>query len=174
MVRVLINDLLTPQKYTDSYLQQVLVTAGVLVDSEFDLPQDYTFGVSGITISPDPIATSDSIFQGLVPLKSACILNQGNFQTAVTQGIKVRDGDSAIDTTVGFRGYKDILEFGPCAIYDKLRWDIQSGKAAGKSAGEIGIAVISPYRAPNIQGISDVSVFFDRFASVINRSFRRY
>ena len=34
MTRVLINDLNAPQKNTSTYLEQVLVTAGIIVDSE--------------------------------------------------------------------------------------------------------------------------------------------
>lgn len=167
MVRVLINDLLTPQRYLDSYIEQVLVTAGILIDNEIDLSQTYTFDVSGVSISPDPVVTNDIMFQALAPLKSACILNTGDFQKATLQGIKVRDGDSAIDTSVSFRGYRDILEYGACASYEKIKWDIQSGKGDGKSAGDFGTAVLSPYREPNVRGVNDVAAFFDTFSSFI-------
>jgi hypothetical protein len=175
MLRVLINDLNTPQKNTDAYLQQVLVTAGVLVDSEIKFTTDYTYDVGNITISPDPITEEDIIFQALVPLKSACIIIQGDFRTALGQGIRVRDGDSAIDTSVSFRGYKDILQFGPCAVYERLKWDIQSGKADGQSAEFIGSAVMSPYREPNVlNNITTVSLFFDNFASTLGRISNRF
>ncbi len=178
MTRVLINDLVTPQKNTDSYLQQVVVTAGILVDSEIEFPYDYTYDIDAVTITPDPVTQEDIIFQALVPLKSACIINQGDFRSALGQGIKVRDGDSAIDTSVSFRGYRDILQFGPCASYEKLKWEIQSGKADGQSAAVIGSAVMSPFREPDIQAnISVVSLFFDHFISSLNllnnRSLRR-
>lgn len=168
MTRVLINDLSAPQKNTDSYLQQVLVTAGILADSEIEFPNDYVYDVSGITIVPDPITEQDIIFQALVPLKAACIMIQGDFRLALGQGIKVRDGDSAIDTSVSFRGYKDILQFGPCAVYEQLKWDIQSGKSDGQSAAVIGSAVMSPFREPDVlNNITTVSLFFDSFASTL-------
>lgn len=167
MVRVLTNDMATPQRYTDSYIEQVLVTAGILIDNEIDLPQSYTFDISGVTISPDPIATNDIMFQALAPLKSACILNTGDFQKATLQSIKVRDGDSAIDTSVSFKGYRDVLEYGACASYEKIKDDIQSGKADGKNAGDFGTAVFSPYREPNVRGVQDVVAFFDTFASTV-------
>lgn len=170
MVRVITNDIATPQKYTDAYLQQVIVTSAILADSQIAFPITYQYDISAITISPDPIVKGDLIFQALVPLKSACILNQGNFQTAVGEGIKVRDGDSAIDTSVSFRGYRDILELGPCASYEKLLWEIQSGKSQGRSAGEIGNAVLSPFRAPGTTGVRDISVFFDGFARYFSNS----
>ncbi len=169
MLRVLISDLNIPQKNTDSYLQQVLVTAGIIVDSELKFAVDYTYDIGAITISPDPIAEEDIVFQALIPLKAACIINQGDFRIALGQGIKVRDGDSAIDTSVSFRGYKDILEFGPCASYERLKWDIQSGKADGQSAEFIGGAVMSPFREPGVlNNITTVSLFFDNFVSALN------
>lgn len=177
MTRVLINDLNVPQKNTDSYLQQVLVTAGILSDSEIEFLVDYTYSVSGSTITPDPIAQVDIVFQALVPLKAACIVTQGEFRLALQQGIKVRDGDSSIDTSVGFRGYRDILSLGPCAVYERLKWDIQSGRSDGQSAAIIGSAVMSPFRGPDVQAnISTINLFFDSFASALgvinNRSFR--
>lgn len=175
MLRVLINDLKTPQKNTDAYLQQVLVTAGIMVDSEIAFNYAYEYDISAITIAPDPITNQDIIFQALVPLKAACIMTQGDFRLALSQGIKVRDGDSSVDTSVGFRGYRDILQFGPCAVYDKLKWDIQSGKSNGQTAEFVGGAVMSPYRAADVQGnINDVVSFFDIFASSMGYSDNRY
>ena len=124
MERVLISDLNSPQVYTDEYLQRVLVTAGFLVDAEVTFAYDYAYDINLLTIVPDPVISEDSDFVALVPLKAACILIQGAFKQALGQGIKVRDGDSAIDTSVSFRGYRDILELGPCAAYEKLKWSL--------------------------------------------------
>ncbi len=169
MVRVLINDLNLPQKNTDTYLQQVIITAGIIADSEIIFPFIYAYDISAITIIPDPVLSGDALFQALVPLKAACIMNQGDFRLALGQGIKVRDGDSAIDTSVSFRGYKDILQFGPCAVYIQLKEDIQSGRTDGKRGDLIGAAVMGPHRLPNSQSnVSTVSLFFDDFASTLN------
>ena len=46
MVRVLIGDFLSPQKNTDTYLQSVLVAAGILVNNEIVLPNAYIFDIS--------------------------------------------------------------------------------------------------------------------------------
>lgn len=174
MVRVLTNDMSAPQRNTDTYIQQVLVTAGILVDNELEFAVDYTYDITGPTISPDPISGQDIIFQSLVSLKAACLLVQGDFQLAVKQGIKVRDGDSMVDTSVGFRGYKDIIELGPCAAYERVKWDIQSGKASGQTAEFIGAAVMTPNRAPNTDAlVSSVGLFFDRLSSGLSgTSFR--
>jgi len=157
MTRLLIDDLNSPQKYTDQYIKQILVTAGILVKNEVELSIDYVFDISNITISPDPIINKDSISQALLSLKSACILTQGEFRKALGQGIKVRDGDSQIDTSVSFKGYTDILKIGPCASYNKLKKQINAG------SGNIVSAVLTPFRSPTEAGTNRLRWFFDQF-----------
>ena len=161
MVRVLINDFNAPQKNTDEYLERVLVTAGIYVSSETELPFDYVYDIDAITITPDPIVSEDSVSEALLPLKAACIINQGDFQKSISQGIKVRDGDSAIDTSVSFKGFRDILELGPCLSYSKLVKNLQ---LFGTSGGGLGKAVLSPFRAPGSTSFSTISWFYDQFS----------
>ncbi|KKN70852.1 hypothetical protein LCGC14_0426350 [marine sediment metagenome] len=163
MTRVLVSDMSTPQTYADEYIQRVLVTAGIMVDSEIPFSYDYSYDISALTISPDPVTNEDLVFMALIPLKAACILTQGEFKQALGQGIKVRDGDSAIDTSVSFRGYRDILELGPCAAYDKLKWTLLASGA--DSAGGVGKAVLGPYRIPGGSALSTISWYYDRFAT---------
>ncbi len=159
MVRVLVSDINLPQTYTDEYLQRVLVTAGIMVDADIPFGTTYAYDMSLITISPDPVGLNDSAFMSLVPLKAACILTVGEFKSALGQGIKVRDGDSAIDTSVSFRGYRDILELGPCKSYEKLRWALMA-------SGGIGKAVLGPYRTPGGSALSTISWYYDQFSTV--------
>ncbi len=156
MVRVLVSDINEPQTYTDEYLQRVLVTAGIMVDADIPFVTDYAYDMSLITIAPDPVALNDSAFMSLVPLKTACILTMGEFKSALGQGIKVRDGDSAIDTSVSFRGYRDILELGPCKAYEKLRWALMA-------SGGVGKAVLGPHRTPGGSAESTISWYYDQF-----------
>lgn len=165
ILRVLINDISSTQTYTDEYLKRVLIIAGIMVDAEFPFSYDYSYDISALTISPDPVTNADNIFMALVPLKAACILTQGEFKQALGQGIKVRDGDSAIDTSVSFRGYRDILEIGPCAAYEKLKWSLLSSSNVGK-------AVLGPYRIPNGNALSTISWYYDQF-TVVNNLGRR-
>ena len=163
MTRVLISDIATPQTYTDEYLQRVLITAGIQVDAEFTFGYTYIYDISAITISPDPVASGDYPFIALIPLKAACILTQGEFKQALGQGIKVRDGDSAIDTSVSFRGYRDILELGPCAAFDKLRWSLLASGAS--SGGGVGKAVLGPYRSSTGSSMTTISWYYDQFVT---------
>lgn len=158
MVRVLISDIAAPQIYADEYLKRVLVTAGIIVDSEIPFNYDYAYDISNITISPDPVTNNDSAFMALVPLKAACILTLGAFQQALGQGIKVRDGDSAIDTSVSFRGYTDIVTLGPCAAYEKLKVSLLASDFIGK-------AVMGPYRISGGSSLSTISWYYDQFAT---------
>lgn len=169
VTRILINDVSTPQSHADAYLQQVLVAAGLMTSVDVELPNDYVFSVENSTITPDPVTSDDTIFRALVPLKAACIIQTGDLQYAVGQGIKVRDGDSMIDTSVKFRGYRDILEMGPCATYEQLKWQVQAASATGGVGG----VVLSPYRGPDIIGEDSLSWFFDDFASVLDQGCRR-
>lgn len=162
MTRVIISDITSPQTYTDEYIQRVLITAGIQVDAEFPFPYAYVYDISALTIVPDPVTNTDSQFVALIPLKAACILTQGEFKQALGQGIKVRDGDSAIDTSVSFRGYRDILELGPCAAYEKLKWSLLAS-GAGAGAG-VGKAVLGPYRIPGGNALSTISWYYNQFA----------
>lgn len=164
ITRILINDLNTPQTNTDSYLQQVVVAAGLLVSNEVSLSFNYTFDISNVTISPDPLANNinDVVAQALFPMKAACIINQGNFQKAIGQGIKVRDGDSSVDTSVSFRGYRDILELGPCAMYDKLKTKLQASNVNTLKA------VLGPHRESNIEGFSVFDWYLNNVVTILN------
>jgi len=163
MVRVLVSDIDTPQTYTDAYIQRVLITAGIMVDAEVAFDYTYTYDIEDLTISPDPVTSEDQVFMAMIPLKAACILNQGEFKKALGQGIKVRDGDSMIDTSVSFRGYRDILELGPCAAYEKLKWSLEA--AGVLSGGGVGKAVFGPYRLPTGTSSDTISWYYDQFAT---------
>lgn len=159
MLRVLVSDITEPQTYTDTYLKRVLVTAGIIVDADIPFGTAYTYDISLLKISPDPVGLNDSAFMSLVPLKAACILTISEFQSALGQGIKVRDGDSAIDTSVSFKGYRDILELGPCKSYEKLKWTLLA-------SGGVGKAVLGPYRSPGGSALSTISWYYDQFSTV--------
>lgn len=159
MVRILIGDISAPQKKSDDFLSQTIITAGLISSTEIQYPQVYVFDLVNLTITPDPVASLDSTFQALVPLKSACILNTSDFTTSLGQAIKVRDGDSAIDTSVGFRGYRDILELGPCRSYEKLLWTLLANGTSPLSVG----ANFTAVRTPDDVAVGQLESFFNHF-----------
>ena len=112
ITRVLINDLDATQVFTDARLQQTVSTAALMVAQEIDLGQAYTItGSPSGTIDPDPTLadTRDDIATILFPLKAACIIDQNRLQGSTSNAIRIRDGDSEIDLSVGFRGFRTIL-----------------------------------------------------------------
>ena len=159
MTRVLINDL-DSVDFTDLRLSQTIATAALFVAQELDLAQAYTINVSpsGL-IGPDPVVTNtrDDKAVALFPLKAACMIDQNRLQGATKNAIRIRDGDSEIDLSVGFRGFSDILKFGTCRAYQILRDDIESGAAF------VGEAVLTPFSHEDV--VTGTRGFFDGFRS---------
>ena len=122
IVRILISDFDTPPVFSDARISDTIVVGGLISAQEFDYSVDYIFDIENSTITPDPLnpATADAVAVALFTLKAACILNTNSYQDAVLTSIRVRDGDSEVDTTTGFRGFRDILELGPCESYNRL------------------------------------------------------
>ncbi len=161
IVRNLINDV-AGTVYTDERVQTAIVVAGYMVALDLQLNYSYAFDFETPDITPDPVEINDSEAVALFGLKAACILSMNAYQSAVGKGIKVRDGDSEVDTTGTFRGYKDILEVGPCGAYTKLLKQITINKGFG-----VGKAVFSPIATggygPN--GIWHIRGFYDSLAA---------
>ena len=75
---------------------------------------------SNWNISPDPIYTSKDVnFINLWILKFLCNDAQASLANATSNAIKIKDGDSSIDTSAGFGGYKQLLDSqnGPCQAF---------------------------------------------------------
>ena len=143
MVRAIIGDMSASPTYTDARIQTALATAGLIVAQEYPhFTNEYSFDLATPDITPDPTDTNtlDQEAMALFSLKASCMLNLNTYQTAVGAGIKVRDGDSEVDTTGSFRGYQDIIKLGPCASYTKLLESLTIKKSMG-----LGGAVFSPY-----------------------------
>jgi len=160
MVRVLIGDGLEPYRYASGYLKQVVVTAGILTTPDVEMMSAYTFDLGDVSISPDPVVAGDAVAQSLLVLRAACVLTTGEFQMSLGQGIRVRDGDSSIDTSVTFGGYNDLLTLGPCKAYEKLRWQIVA------SPGAAGGAILGPYRGPYDPAIGQLESLMNYVANV--------
>ncbi len=164
ITRVLINDLDATPTFTDARLQQTIATSALLVAQEIDLGQSYTIIVSPSgSISPDPTLadTKDDIAIVLFPLKAACIIDQNRLQSATGNAIRIRDGDSEIDLSVGFKGFRDILELGPCNSYKILLKDIETSRAF------IGEGILGPFRSDEF--VRSVPGLFDDVANRLGR-----
>jgi hypothetical protein len=146
IVRTWINDLADNPTYSDDRLQQVIIVAGQYVTREINLDTKYTCDILNLAISPDPslAATRDDAFITFVALKSACILDQSTFRTkAAGEGIRAGLGAASVSVAGNLKGYKEILDVGPCAMYEKLRMEWEVGNANGIQA------VLSPFVGNN-------------------------
>ncbi|TXT66135.1 MAG: hypothetical protein BAJALOKI3v1_50135 [Promethearchaeota archaeon] len=167
MVRHLINDLSSTKDYEDARIQEGLVVAGIIVSQDYDYTYSYTFDVDNVSISPDPVSNSDYPTIALITLKAACILDIGKYRDAAGDGISVKDGDTQIDLSKSFAGYRDIIKSGPCSSYQKLL-----DKVATKRSMNAGTAVLTPlthedYSLTGQDYLSRRSTtqFFDSFVS---------
>lgn len=149
-IRMDIGDDGSTQTYTDTQLITVVSKATLRVDYDLGVglsqatsggylqfnqslsgSSTSVFLPSGLFSVPSGIVTvtiPNQLFN-LVLLKSECILAKRSHFDAAGKAIRVRDGDTEIDTSVGFVGLKDLTEGkgGPCFEYDKalvgyLRW----------------------------------------------------
>lgn len=162
MVRHLIDDVNDTQTYNDERVNMSILTAAILATQDYDFPTAYTVDFCAIDISPDPTAeaTLDVAAIALFSLKAACILNFNKYQGSLADGIKVRDGDSEVDTTGAFGGYRDIIILGPCASYDRMLTKLSTLRSMN-----LGKAVVSPFSHEDLtqgQGGSTAG-FFDSF-----------
>jgi hypothetical protein len=165
IVRNLINDPPSDsQKYDDGRIQEAVVIGGLLSAQDFEYEVEYIFDIDTPEISPDPTltATLDRVAMALFTLKAACILTMNDYQSATGSGIRVRDGDSEVDTTGSFKGYKDIITLGPCGSYDKLINSLNLKSAFGK-----GKAIMTPVNERGFYGgggiWSSARDFYDSF-----------
>lgn len=132
IVRTLINDLGPEYTYTDSRIEQCLVVAAKYVQFDVVLDHKYEVDVINLDISPDPTIDNDDIFISLVSLKAACIIDQSNFRTkAALEGLRAALGPASLSVSGTLGGWKEILEHGPCALYDGLieHWDVANATA---------------------------------------------
>jgi hypothetical protein len=146
IVRTWINDWDDNPTYSDDRLQQVIVVAGQYVTREINLDTNYECDVLNLTITPDPSLsnTRDEAFISFVSLKSACILDQSTFRTkAASEGIRAGLGAASISVGGSLKGYKDILDTGPCKMYEKLRMEHEIGNANSIKA------ILSPFVGNN-------------------------
>lgn len=146
-LRVLINDTESPQSYTDARLKQIIVVAAQYTQSEINFANTYVIDVDNVTITPDPVVqnTTDSkAFWTISTMKAACVVDQSLYRTkAILSGIKARCGPAVLETMQHIKGFKDLIDFGPCKSYETLKTEYEFGNAT------VGEVVLSPFVSNN-------------------------
>jgi len=164
MVRHLISDLGSTERYADSRIETSITIAGLLTSQVFEFANDYVFDLTTPNITPDPLDANilDNQAIALITLKAACMLDMNRYQdNADCVGIIVRDENSIIDTKEAFRGYLDIIKMGTCAAYTEMLKKIEADKSMG-----LGKAIVTP--STHVDNINRSSnglgrSFFDEF-----------
>ena len=131
MLRALIGDL-DATTYSDARLEQLLVVSAHYVIHELDFDRTYTINITSPNISPDPTSisgdTNNDTFIDFVVLKAACMADWSTYRTkALASGIKARCGPAMLETMGHITGFKELIEFGPCAAYDVRKKEYKFG-----------------------------------------------
>ena len=151
ILRHLINDLDDDAPtFSSSRLQETILVAATMVLREASFSQTYAVDVDALSMTPDPTLSTnrDDSFIALVCLKAGCIIDRARLRSNVGQGIKIRDGDSEVDTTASFKGHEILLKEGNCAEYNRLKFEYLAGNSVA------GQAILGPYRIYNESYIS--------------------
>lgn len=137
-IRLDIGDDGSTQTYTDTQIVSMVAKATPRVDADIafglSVPQSggfiefeqsisgTTHLASGVFLKPSGAATNNlpAPLFNLVTLKVECLLAKRAHFDAAGKAIRVRDGDTEIDTSVGFGGLRDLTSgsAGPCAAYE--------------------------------------------------------
>lgn len=110
IVRVLINDIGTVEKYEDCRIERILIVAASQLIQEVNFDTTYTVSISGATITPDPVENLDTAFINLLCLKTAVLITNGELRIYALSGMKVTDGPSTIDVSSAFMGVKNLYD----------------------------------------------------------------
>ncbi len=124
LFRVGLDDLTAASEtYTDLILvkKMVLATKQLLKLATFNANYLLTVDSGDGTnwdIAPDPLTSlggsEDFDFTNLVLLKALCNHVSQGYLSGARRSIKVKDGSTSVDTSVGANSHKDLLERGPC------------------------------------------------------------
>jgi hypothetical protein len=128
-LRVIIADM-DSVSYTDARLQSILSVGALYVKQEINWSTVYTIDITVPTISPDPTltATLNTDFSNFIVLKSACLINQGELRTkAIIAGLEAKCGPAVLKTGGHLDGFKQLIEIGPCAMYEVLKKEYRFG-----------------------------------------------
>jgi len=146
LLRVYINDMDTPYRYSDARLEQVLVSSAkvVLFDTGGKgFANEFQADITSGTITPDPTddASKDDNFINLIVLKAGCFIDNCEARTAARKaGMVVKEFSSSFDN----RGLADarlkILDKGWCKTYDDSLFDFLAGSSF------VCTAILSPFR----------------------------
>jgi len=148
--------------YSDTKLKNLILYSGFLLDKDISYGQNYTFDLTQMTITPDPLVSKDFAFINLSVLKSAVILARNELKTSSSQAIRFKDGQSEFD---GKELYK-AKQFAYKAFNDDFEhaWaQYQFGDTAP------GNSILGPYSSDRINFGTNIGFFGEGVVDYVGR-----
>lgn len=161
MLRVLINDnpLQGSYAYSDPRLIEILVVSSMYVCQEVQSLTSYNVDVVFNTITPDPYTVGDKIFLNMAVMKAACIIDHGQYRCkALMSGLEAKCGPATLKTTNYLTGFKDLLELGPCGIYEKLK---EEQKFSGQALNNLIHFILSPFTGNDFDPVCALRTYYE-------------
>jgi hypothetical protein len=153
LLRYSINDVDTPQTYTDSRLQQAILVGARFVNREFDFTVEYNSDLNLLTLTPDPTTVQvgndirDDWFINLTVMRSALFMLQNDLKLAGNSAWSIKDIDVNIDlrqlAEVKKKIYQEMVDY-----YDHQGMQYRCGVYSA------GASILTPFNilAGNIRG----------------------
>jgi hypothetical protein len=143
ILRHMINDIVTPYKFTDQRLEELILVAAQFAQDDITFKQSYALNFDELSLTPDPTAsaTRDDSFINLTLLKAACMVDGSNLRMAAGQAIDIKDGSSSISLRGALAGRLAVYKEGWCKDYTQSKFEFEAG-----NVGAAGAIVLSPYR----------------------------
>lgn len=142
LLRSLILDLDTPYKYSDITLNRVLLVATLQASQELSL--GYSIDISTFSVLPATIDT-DEAAQNLIVLKSACILQINQANSAAENSMLIKDAVGMVDNREFALHIVNLLKSGKnyCDMYEEQK---KIYAIYGPSGTGNGIGIMGPIR----------------------------
>ena len=142
LIRSILQDVSTTPDYDDGRLEDVILAAAHIVQSEIDFNYTYTINLVSGTITPDPVDNNDVAFINMTCYKAALFILNSELKTAAINGIMIKDGPSVIDTRQFFVSQKTRYDL-MIKEYDKVKMAIKMGDL------NAGVAIMTPFSLVN-------------------------
>jgi len=138
IIRGLINDLGPVYTYGNDRIEELIVISAYMVIREVDFGYAYTIDVDTISITDDPTDNNDLDFVALVCLKTACLIQNGEYITDSVKAVSVKDGPSIIDVR-GRVDHKKEIANKACDDYERAKISYLAGDYS------VGRGIVGPY-----------------------------
>lgn len=154
-LRHAINDVDTPQRYTDSRLQLAWLVGASYVIQEFTLINSYAVDLIGVNIYPDPTEAgvqpgqvADPWMQNLTTLRTAIMMVGNDLRLAANSSWSIKDVNMSVDLKDVYKANKMLLDEVK-DDYERLRMTYSVGVNPSVQAVLTPINILAGgYRAP--------------------------